>query len=461
MRLSRNLGMHGRSMRLWRGGIAVVLTTLLGYAVIAQAPAAQESAYSPPRAALLPAAPEAIYSSDPSDPWNRIFYYLFSRRIGTRLDYEFPEGAPFVDSVSTRTFERDEIGDRAIDPLYPSHFVITGSRLVLTEPAYTDFRQALHEALDEKSARSIIARALMQSDLWGAHDTLFFPFQPADEKELGQHRLEALELISRLIRKVALTREEIKTLSDNYSTATQNHAFPDVFGRDSGWVEVVWFHPRAHDMFAGFRRTARVFLKPTQPQHNVQKFLDGLPERNESDPIAGLDGVALITQLLLIDSRGRLRPTALTSEAQVRLFGKTNAGRLKRTSLEVCEISRKLFVREPRSGGLVAEAESTPVYGGGYGFAEGEQTGPDAPVVSPPVQVTLRARCAFCHGDDLTRLNTFSIARPPQAPHPPVKQLNRAAHETANFDITQKTKDKSFEGLHEYFDGRTSATARH
>ena len=78
--------MHGRSMRLWRGGIAVVLTTLLGYAVIAQAPAAQESAYSPPRAALLPAAPEAIYSSDPSDPWNRIFYYLFSRRIGTRLD---------------------------------------------------------------------------------------------------------------------------------------------------------------------------------------------------------------------------------------------------------------------------------------------------------------------------------------------------------------------------------------
>lgn len=118
-------------------------------------------------------------------------------------------------------------------------------------------------------------------------------------------------------------------------------------------------------------------------------------------------------------------------------------------------------MREPRSGGLVSEAESTPAYGGGYGFAEGEQAGPDAPLVSPPVQVTLRARCAFCHGDDLTQLNTFSIARPPHAPRPPVKQLNRAAHETANFDITQKTKDKSFEGLHEFFDENTPAGARH
>ena len=137
----------------------------------------------------------------------------------------------------------------------------------------------------------------MQSDLWGAHDILFVPFQPADEKELGERRLATLDLISRLIRKIALTPAEIKSLPNNYSAAVQRHSFPDVFGKDSGWIEVLWFHPRAHDSVAGFRRTSRVFLKPTQAQSDVKEFLAGLPERAESDPIRGLDGVALVTQL--------------------------------------------------------------------------------------------------------------------------------------------------------------------
>jgi hypothetical protein len=456
MELWRNLGLRGRSSHAGWAAISVVLATLLGYLVFAQEPA-----HRPPGAALLNAAPELIYSSDPQDPWNRIFYFLFSRRIETRLDYEFPEGAPFVDDVSTSTFGRDEIGDRAIDPLYPSHSVITGSRLVLTEPAYSEFRKALQAALDEKVARAPLARALMQSDLWGAYDKLFFPFPPPDEKELGQHRLGALELIARLIRKIALTADEIKALPNNYSSARMRQSLPDVFGQDSGWIEVVWLDPRQHDIFAGFRRTSRVFLKPTQPQPELQKFLDGLPARVESDPIAGLDGVALITQLLLVDTRGKLRPTALTSEAQVRLFEKKKDGTLQKTSLQVCEMSRKLFLGDPAGGGLVLEAENTPVYNGSYGFAEGEPDGAGEGQVGSPVQVTLRARCAFCHGDDLTQLNTFSIARPPHSPGPAVRQLNRAAHQTTNFDIKQKMKEKDFAALRAYFNGATSATTQH
>ena len=341
---------------------------------------------------------------------------MFSRRIETRVSEEFSEGAPFVDGVSTRTFERNEIGDRAIDPLYPSQIVDMGRRLVLTEPGYPGFTKALHEALDESVPRSTVARALMQSDLWGAHDILFVPFPAADEKELGERRLATLDLISRLIRKIALTPAEIKSLPNNYSAAVQRHAFPDVFGKDSGWIEVLGFHPRAHDSVAGFRRTARVFLKPAQVQRDMKEFLNGLPQRAESDPIGGLDGVALVTQLLLIDTEGKLHPTTLTSEAQVRMFEnsdesrskpndgrfKTNDGTLKRTSLQVCEISRKLFVREPGSGGLVPEDDSMPAYDQGYGFGEGQAVnqGPDASIlVETPIQVTLRTRCAECHGD--------------------------------------------------------------
>lgn len=407
----RSWGMGRRPIQIWYAAILVLLATLLGSFLVAQ-----ETAPRPPQTGLLASTPEPVYSNNTNDPWNRIFYFLFSRRIETRVSEEFSEGAPFVDGVSTRTFERNEIGDRAIDPLYPSQIVDMGRRLVLTEPGYPGFTKALHEALDESVPRSTVARALMQSDLWGAHDILFVPFPAADEKELGERRLATLDLISRLIRKIALTPAEIKSLPNNYSAAVQRHAFPDVFGKDSGWIEVLGFHPRAHDSVAGFRRTARVFLKPAQVQRDMKEFLNGLPQRAESDPIGGLDGVALVTQLLLIDTEGKLHPTTLTSEAQVRMFEnsdesrskpndgrfKTNDGTLKRTSLQVCEISRKLFVREPGSGGLVPEDDSMPAYDQGYGFGEGQvvNQGPDASIlVETPIQVTLRTRCAECHGD--------------------------------------------------------------
>src|SRR5580704_7047264 len=199
-----------RSPGMWRirgWAITISCTAILAFfaALAGSYVVAQEATYGPPKATLLGSAPQPIYSSDPNDAWNRIFYFLFSRRVEIRLSDLFPEGAPFVDGISTRLFERDEIGDRAIDPLYPSHFVNIGNRLVLADPAYSDFEKALQDALNEKAQRPVIARALMQNDLWGAHDILFYPFLPEDEKELGQRRLATLDLISRLIWKIALT----------------------------------------------------------------------------------------------------------------------------------------------------------------------------------------------------------------------------------------------------------------
>jgi hypothetical protein len=474
MRRLRALGVRDKVVKRI---CAAILATLVALTVLRLA--AEGPAQGPPKAVLPARVPEPIYSSDSKDPWNRIFYFLFSRRIEARLSDLFPEGAPFVDGISTRTFERDEIGDRAIDPLYPSNFVNTGSRLVLTEPAYADFRKALQDALDENVQRSVIARALMESDLWGAHDILFCPLLPADERELGERRLAALELISRLIRKVALTPEEIKSLPNNYSAAVQEHYFPDVFAKGSGWIEVLWFHPRAHDSSAGFRRTSRVFLKVQQPQPNLQRFLDGMRDRAESDPIYGLDGVALVTQLLLVDSQGKIEPTSMTSEVQVRLFEtvsastiKPNDGTLKkidgtfeRARLQVCEISRRVLLRDLNSGGLVPEDDSSRAYSGHYAFAEGEAVGlgPNlAELVEAPIEVTLRARCAHCHNEGLTQVNTFAIARGPRPSNsPPVRQLNPAGYETANFAIAEKMKRGDFESLRAYFNRAAPAATRH
>ena len=463
-------------IRLWLVGLVGATVLILLATLSGSNMAAQEESSSPAKAALLAGGPKAIYSDDPNDSWNRIFYYLFSRSIETRLSDQFPEGAPFVDGISTRLFERDEIGDRAIDPFYPSNGVNAGTTLVLIEPTYSNFKKALQDALDEKSPRAPLARALMGNDLWAAHDILFIPLLPADEKDLRGPRLIILDLISRLIKKIALTPAEIKSLPANYSAAVREHSFPDVFAKDSGWVEVLWFYPRVHDDVAGFRRTSRVFLNVKQAPGEVQTFLNGIPDRQDSDPIFGLDGVALVTQLLLIDSNGKVEPTSLTSEVQVRLFEtakngsiKPNDGTLKmmdgtleRARLQVCEISRKRFLREPGSGGLVQEDDNSRAYAGHYGFAEGEPVGQGGPSLSAevisPIQVTLRARCSFCHREDLTQLMTFAIVRAPHSHPPPIKQLNSSEHETAKLAIEKKEKQKEFQALLAYFDQRA---ARH
>lgn len=399
----------------------------------------------------LPDAPNLIYSTRSDDSWNTIFYFLFSRRLSARLSSDFQEGAPFRDlgagiKVSDHVFERNETGDHAIDPMYPTFFVGYGSIVVLRDPAYPKFVKSLRTALDGDSPRSAIARALMQNDLWGAYDALFFPFLPDDEKALGERRKTALDLIGRLIRKVALTPEEIRALPDNYAVVARRHSFPDVFDKDSGWIEVQWFLPRTHDLEAGFRRVSRVFLKPAHPQRNTGMFLNSLP--NDPTNPTSLDGVALITQLLALDSHGNPQPTRLTLEAQVRLFDRSHEGKLK-SAVKVCEIRRQLLIENPSSGGTVTEDEGTPVYlsnGGSYGFAEGQLTDRE---VREPVLVKLRTRCARCHGEDLQQVMTFSIVKPPHAP--PVKQLDPAVTAVADFDISAMRKRQEFKALLSYF----------
>lgn len=203
---------------------------------------AQRAPADLPRVALTDH-PALIYSKRVDDPWNAIFYFLFSRNLQVRLSSDFPEGAPFLDlgqgiQISKDTFERNETGDRAIDPLYPTFALGFGGMLILRDPAYEKLVKSLSSALDDKSPRPAIASAIMQSDLWAAYDLLYVAFLPDDEKALGERRKAVLDLIGRLIRKIALTDDEIKALPENYSAAVSQQSFPNVFGSNSEWIEV-------------------------------------------------------------------------------------------------------------------------------------------------------------------------------------------------------------------------------
>ena len=406
--------------------------------------------------------PQAIYAKNSDDPWNRIFYCLFSRRVTYRYSNEFPEGAPFNPptyvpmspqernlQVSTGLFERFETGDRAIDPLYhidpayPSPYL--GPRQVLNDPLYTQLIEALREAQNEKTERPALARALMQSDLWSAFDILYaHPLEPLEE-----HRRILLEMLAHFIKKIALPPVGIEALPDNYSLAVGKSGLPDLFEPRSGWIELQWSPNREHDSAAGFRRATRVFVKPAHTAKNTQKFLNSLRDLDRKNLLAKLDGVAIVAQLLLIDAQDRIMPSRVTSDVQLRWFAKTRDGRFKSTETREYELSRGFVLSQNSSGGLILERDTAPAYlpaaGNDYGFASRLFT-PTG--VDPPLLVKLRTRCASCHGSDLTLVMTFQMH--PRVPTPNVKQLNPASHEAADYVMSRKVAEDDWGSLEEY-----------
>jgi hypothetical protein len=294
-----------------------------------------------------------------------------------------------------------------------------------------------------------MARAMMQSDLWSAYDIVsrYRHYELQGQSELAEHRLEALDLLGQLVRKVALRAEEIRALPDNYALARSKYGLPDLFG-DAGWVEVKWFPHRLHDVAVDYRRVARVFLKPARPPKDMQKFLNDF-RREDKEVLGLLDGVALVIQPLLVDTRGDLEPANIVTEVQLRMF-QTKESRFEKTQIGIYEVNRGLL-REPALGFLAQSTEDQPVYlpasGNDYSYG--------SPTIGGglPLLVKQRTRCTFCHGENnLTRVMTFSVKLPPkERPGPPVRQLDPAKHEAAEFVISKKTGREDWKSLGRYF----------
>lgn len=402
---------------------------------------------------LLRDEPQAIFAADPDDAWNRIFYCLFTRTVRIRLSDDFPEGAPFSPppellmpqrSISEGAFERIEGGDRAIEPLYPSFLTSSGPFRVLDEPRYSQFTKALADALHEKRERSPLARALMQSDVWAAYDILSRDYHSAYEGEEGkqrrQHKDRLLSLLAQLIRKLALTAEEIAALPDNYAAAASAHPLPNVFAPDSAWMEVRRGDGRAHDYVADYRRAARVFVKPAKPPRDVLEFLSGLRDAHGFTP--QLSAVALVTQNLLIDNTGKVVPSPLTYEVQLRTFVRDDKAEFSNTDLQQYEVSRRLLLSEPKTGGFAAFNDKAPAYlpaaCNDYSFAGRSQVG-------QPVLVSLRTRCVHCHGEQVATVITFGTVQVP--PPPPVARLRPSDNDCARYVAQVKMECAEFKAL--------------
>ena len=424
--------------------------------------------FDPRRGSLARDESQAIYSTDPADPWNRVFHFLFTRTLRVRLPA--PGAAPFMAGddrfvLSDHVVTRIESGDRAIDPLYPSllwmgSFMLDGSVYepwqTLREPRYSQLLAALTEAASVPK-RPPLARALMQADLWAAYDILRTPSSfrrpglPAEVSNLtAQRRDQLLALLARLIQSLALSRDEIAALPDTYSGAARRHHLPDLFSPTSEWFEVRWFSDRTHDRAADRRRAARVFVKPAATPTDVAAFLDGL---RDSQNHRLLDAVALVTQMLLVANDGSVAPSSLVSEVQIRSVARDAEPRPAVGRVRQLEISRRLLLLSPNDGGLAESDEDAPMYlpaaGNDYAFASPSLR---RQAEQQPVLVPMRQRCAACHGAGIGALMTFSVALGPASQVPPVEHLQPAQNAHARSVAARKMALESFRALLRHWD---------
>jgi hypothetical protein len=399
--------------------------------------------------------PQRVYGNDPQDSWNRMFYCLFTRPVVLRLTADFPEGAPFhtVHSasfpafpalpVSDRTFERIESGDRGIDPLYPSFLDSRGTQRLFTEPRYSEFENALRAALDDHDNRTPIQRALMQSDLWAAYDMVYRNSRRVDSARSAL----ILKMLARMIRKLALTPEEVAALPNNYAVGANRLHLPDLFGEHSPWIEIEWARGRLHDSSADYRRSTRVFLNPGSKLTDVRGFLEAF--RLNRSPHAPLEAVALVTQCLLIDNSGNPVPSGITAEVQIREFSRPSDGRVSKTEIAEFDLSRRAILTDPASGGLMPSDEISPSYlasaGNDYGFASGIDSS-DGQTRDISILGSLRTRCVGCHGADVGTLFTFSRQDPRSGE---IRILNKRMNQHAQYVVEQKMKHDSWGSLQE------------
>jgi hypothetical protein len=397
---------------------------------------------------IVVASSVGIYAADPNDSWNRIFRALFTRTVTARVSDAFPEGAPFEAfqvrmgsfpiRLSRQKLRRPELGDRAIEPLYPTFFTAEGPAQALNE-RFAELTTALRDALDETKNRSAIERALMQADAWAAYD-IIYNTRPRPGIDNPQRKAMLLNLLRQFVRKLALTSDEIKSLKNNYLDAVSERKLPQLFSPESRWLEIELQPRRLHDEATKFRRATRVFVRPRKQPTDPVQFVDSLKYNQHHDQV---EAVALIIQNLLIDKSGRVVPSPVFTDVQFRFFKHDAKTGVITAELQQFELSRRKLLNEPTSGGFVGYLSASPAYlaaaGNDYEFA--------SPIdeAEAPVLVPLRTRCAQCHNAPLTTILTFAIHGIP--PVPVTRILKPLDQERAFYTARRKEERADFKSL--------------
>jgi hypothetical protein len=254
-----------------------------------------------------------VYDPSPQHLWNRLFRQLYLRTAKDGKEY----------------------GRDSLDLL-----AWGGGTFLLEDPAYQQAIQLLDEFLSthgEMLVTDPLKRALFQRDLWAVFDWL--------QSSLVGHPTHGQALQSRLlqvVQRLALTKQEIQSLPDNYAAAVDSSAYPanyqqengelaflpaDFFAPNGDWVclgreggPTAMIHVQ-NPPFLG-RSAFLVFIRVPGGRAATLNFLHQLQQEKAPDLSVGTE-VALVRRMLLIDKQGEIIPSAIVESIQLRHFSRS------------------------------------------------------------------------------------------------------------------------------------------
>ena len=281
-----------------------------------------------------------FFDPDPNHPWNVLYGMLFMR--------------PGWDG---RIYGLNEM-----DPLYWD-----ATRYLLEEPLHHKALGVLDEFIKTDSVRLIkdpLKRALLQRMLWALFDTWAYHSVDGSAPKAGMFETERRELQMRLVKimkRVALTDDEIKNLPDNYNMEAAAKTYPTDFdptGDEKAFLPAAFFsgadwadlNGTNYDLLApvhvqnisgrsGFhvlislpsgRKETLAYLKSLhdfQPHwiYKNQGFTGSAtiepPWANPELPqVPPLTKFALVRRAHLIDAKGEVVSTPITESIQIRVI---------------------------------------------------------------------------------------------------------------------------------------------
>lgn len=276
--------------------------------------------------------------------------------------------------------------------MYPTTIPRTGLQRSFVDGGYDGLRAALEDALEvDPTGQPPVARALLQADLWATYDFL----AEAGAWPRGGDHVEQVRtllwLLAQLIAKIALEPNEILPLPDNYALSMDRLSLPHLFSDGGGWIELDTAYPRFHEGELGYRRITRVFIRVGAAPPVRKAFAEDLEGFgiHEGD----IEAAVLLLQNLVIAQDGSIMATPITYDVQIRRFERNEEGRVIGSQVEKFELSRRLTLQSPVSGGLVQIEDGAvylPIAGNDFGFATPHES-------STPIRSTVRQNCGVCH----------------------------------------------------------------
>ncbi|MCA9092181.1 MAG: hypothetical protein KDA68_01740 [Planctomycetaceae bacterium] len=371
--------------------------------------------------------PLAVYDADPGHLWNRLFSsfwirksHLPSKRGKEPIDrIEGGDTLDFLAWAGTTYWDEPETVSRVENLL--DEFLTTEGEKLIADP---------------------LKRVMLQRDLWSPFDFLMNQnIARRGDSETRRKRTELCEKLARVMKRVALTREELAQLPNNYELALKSGRFDATHEYDPGrdylpvnlltdadeWQELDFHRIKLsgdtetrfvflHTLEYRGRSYFRVFYRFPEGRKQLEEYLKQVDEsgvnwkdsaqigfikldEKKTPQIPVGTEVALLQFLMALDQDLQPVPTSIVEAVRVTVYKNVDGTRDTTTNTNQgfnvgkYTLKRRLAFDGMRFGGLHREPDDFPAYRIIFESRSTVDWGPRGRFFS------LSAECRACHSD--------------------------------------------------------------